>query len=148
MEGPRTETPPIEYGPILLTAALIQKNPAFDSYGGRGINICERWRNSFSAFLGDMGARPSKTHSIDRINNDLGYSPENCRWATHIQQANNKRNNRKFEHDGMTLGVAEWSRITGINIGTLYFRLNDLGWSVSKSLTTPARQRRVAVINA
>lgn len=63
----------------------------YEKYGGRGITVCDRWRNSFINFHDDMGDRPSETHSIDRINNDLGYSPANCRWATKQQQVLNRR---------------------------------------------------------
>jgi hypothetical protein len=65
--------------------------PSYPQYGGRGITVCERWRSDFSAFLADMGERPSLDHSIDRLDNDGNYEPGNCRWATRSEQQQNKR---------------------------------------------------------
>ena len=76
-------------------------------YGGRGIILCERWRD-FRNFYADMGPRPSPAHSIDRIDNDGSYSPENCRWATCKEQNNNRRNNRKITIDGVSLTLTQW----------------------------------------
>ena len=72
------------------------KSADWANYGGRGITICDRWRSSFTAFLADMGQRPSPTHSIDRKNNDGNYEPGNCRWATLSEQHRNRRVQNKF----------------------------------------------------
>lgn len=67
----------------------------FNHYGGRGITVCERWLENFSNFFADMGNKPTPAHSIDRINNELGYSPDNCRWADKKTQASNRRTTKK-----------------------------------------------------
>jgi hypothetical protein len=94
----------------------------WDRYGGRGIKVCDRWLNSFPAFLEDMGPLPSKEHSLDRIDNNADYTPENCRWATELEQANNKSTNLLIEFDGEVKTMAEWSRETGLDYGMLYAR--------------------------
>jgi hypothetical protein len=117
----------------------------FPEYGGRGITVCERWRWSFQNFLDDMGEKPPGRFSLDRIDNSGGYEPGNCRWATDVQQANNKRPMRPwrlFTFNGETLPIAEWAARTGINERTLEARLNRLRWPVERALTTPTQLQK------
>lgn len=92
------------------------KAQSYRNYGGRGITVCDRWLESFENFYADMGDRPSNKHSLDRIDNDGPYSPENCRWATWEEQANNRRNNVWIEFQGERLSAAQWSRRLGVAI--------------------------------
>lgn len=114
----------------------------YPRYGGRGIFVSESWLNSFETFYADMGPRPSKAHSIDRINNDGPYSKENCRWSSIEEQTGNRRSNLKIEFGGEVMFLAAWSRRTGIKAETIKHRL-DKGWSVEKALTQPPRSAKV-----
>lgn len=87
----------------------------FDRYGGRGIKVCDRWRDSFSNFIADMGIQPSRKHSIERIDRNGDYEPSNCVWATTIEQANNRSNNTLIDINGCTKTITQWSRESGIN---------------------------------
>lgn len=102
-------------------------------YQGRGVSVCDRWR-VFANFLSDMGVCPSGRHSIDRIDNDLGYVKDNCRWATAIEQANNTRANHRVTLGEVTKTLAEWSRATGINYSTLRNRVNRSKMSAEDAL--------------
>ena len=116
---------------------------AYPEYVGRGIKVCDRWQNSFENFLEDMGGRPTPSHSIDRIDNDGNYTPENCRWATPKQQGRNKRNNILLTCQSETLCLTEWAERIGITPVGLSARL-DRGWPVEEALTTPVGKRRTA----
>lgn len=118
----------------MLTRCENPKYRYFHDYGGRGITVCERW-HSFGNFIGDMGRRPSDKYSIERIDNDLGYSPENCKWILRVRQNDNRRRSRYLTLNGETHLLTEWSRQTGISHPTLIYRLKA-GWSVERALTT------------
>lgn len=132
----RSFTPEHRSWTQLIQRCTNPNNPAYAKYGGRGITVCARWRNSFVDFLADMGERPSLGHSLDRIDNDAGYFKENCRWATKSEQACNRRSNRLLTLGAETLPVMEWSRRTGLKRSTIEQRL-VYGWSVERALTTP-----------
>jgi len=104
----------------------------FANYGGRGIRVCGRWQ-SYSAFLSDRGRKPSSVHSIERINNEGGYSPENCRWATSKEQARNQRTSRFIAAFGTTKTLVEWQEETGVDKRKIWKRLNS-GWAAEKAL--------------
>jgi len=96
--------------------------PAYPRYGGRGIIVCDRWRKSPKAFFDDMGPRPTG-YEIDRVDNNGPYAPENCRWASFLQQANNRRSNFVISHNGESLTLMEWSRRTGVKRTTIRARI-------------------------
>ena len=114
----------------------------YPHYGGRGITVCERW-NEFTNFLEDVGFAPSKKHSLGRIDNDGNYEPKNVRWETVEQQHRNTSANRKISYKGETLTLVEWSEKTGLKRTTITQRLDSYGWSIEKTLTTPARKKKV-----
>lgn len=110
------------------------------NYYGRGIRVCDEWRNSFKAFLRDMGESPPGMQ-LERIDNNKGYSKNNCVWATRKQQSNNTRNTKVLEFRGKKMPLMYWSEITGLHQQTLRYRIFKLGWSMERAITTPARRR-------
>ena len=119
---------------------LDKKCKIYKNYGGRGITICDRWRDSFVNFYEDMGPLPDG-HTIDRIDNDGGYYKNNCKWSTPRQQCNNKRNTRYATINGDTKSFADWSRELNISISTINSRVRRY-FSNEEAVTTPVDKNR------
>lgn len=124
----------------MIWGGMIQRcvNPKHDKYyryGGRGITVCQEWRESFSIFIRDMGLRPSRLHTIERKDNNGPYSADNCKWATRFEQARNTPRNRRLTLNGETMVLADWAIRLGLSQPALIHRLKD-GWTVEQALST------------
>jgi hypothetical protein len=110
----------------------------YQSYGGRGITVCDDWRSNFEAFRdwAILNGYNDKL-SLDRIDNDKGYSPSNCKWSTQIEQQNHRRNNRFISAFGKTMTIAQWSTEVGITYMTLWNRIVKYGLDPETALTMP-----------
>jgi hypothetical protein len=117
------------------------RNPKFPRYGGRGIGVCDAWRESAAAFVADMGPRPTPNHTLDRIDNDGPYGPENCRWATRLTQQRNTGVTRFATIDGVTKSFSGWAADAGISKQSFTLRV-DGGWPEEK-LLAPKESERV-----
>jgi hypothetical protein len=110
-------------------------NDSYDYYGGRGIKVCERWANSFENFYEDMGKRPEGM-SIDRIDVNADYCPENCRWATVEEQSRNKRDNVYIEYKGERKILSDWAKELNMSVPALSNRLNKYGYTIEEAFNT------------
>lgn len=131
-----SEMPELHAWKNMIARCEKKKASGFRHYGGRGIRVCEAWRQSFPAFLADMGARPSPKHSLDRIDVNGNYEPANCRWATPKEQQRNRRDNAFLVVGGVRRCVAEWSDLTGISADVIHSRVAR-GWSHRDAVTLP-----------
>lgn len=111
--------------------------PQFKNHGGRGISVCDRWQ-CFENFYADMGDPPSNIHTIDRIDNDGNYCPDNCRWATPKEQSCNTRANHVVDYDGKSMNISQWAEYLGISGHVIHSRIRR-GWTIERSLSTPLR---------
>ena len=123
-----------------------KKEPQYKNYGARGIRVCDRWLNSFENFYADIGKAPAG-YSIDRIDVNGNYCPENCRWADTETQQYNRRDTVKITFDGITETLLYWSKKTGLPTKILYSRIRcnkkiKRPWSIEKILTTPIRRKK------
>lgn len=118
----------------MMARCYKEKDPHYHHYGAKGIRVIERWHD-FKPFLEDMGERPSKEYTLDRIDSKGNYEPGNCRWATAKVQGNNTSRNIKFSYQGEEKTIAELADIAGIKYDTMYCRLMIYKWSVEKAMT-------------
>lgn len=121
----------------MLDRCLNPKHISYKDCGGRGITVCDRWLD-VENFIADMGERPPGL-SLERLDGNRGYSKDNCIWADRKTQARNKRTNRLLTFNGKTAALAEHCEDAGFKYDTVSHRLNGLGWSLEKALTTPIR---------
>lgn len=119
----------------MLRRCFVESDPAYSRYGGRGITMCDEWKNSFVAFSDWAYANGYADNlTIDRIDNNGDYCPENCRWTDYLTQSNNKRNNRVFEHNGETKTLSEWCKALNLPYKRIYFRITK-GWTFEEAIS-------------
>lgn len=137
-----SKTPIYNVWQMMIKRCSVPHSEGYCNYGGRGITVCDRWKDSFENFYQDIGEPPNVDCTLDRINNNAGYSPENCRWATSQEQARNTRANRFVTWKGEKKTLAEWAgdpelRLLGISASLLSHRLRK-GWDIDSVMTTPS----------
>ncbi len=118
----------------MLARCNNKRNKSYHRYGGRGIKVCKRWSESFAAFFKDMG--PANGLTIERMDNDGGYTPKNCCWIPLAEQCLNNSRTQIIKFNGLALSITQWGLKTGIKRRTISSRLAVLKWSVERALTT------------
>jgi hypothetical protein len=133
-----SETPEYRHWINMKSRCDNPRTPGFD-YGGRGIKVCARWRDSFQNFFADLGPRPSPSHSVDRIDSNGNYEPSNCRWATPKEQGRNTRTNHLVIVGGREMTLAEAVETAPVPYNTVLYRLKR-GWDLDDALSRPAKK--------
>ena len=147
--GGKSLSPELQAWRSMIRRCCKENDISYRHYGGRGIEVCDRWLgpDGHLHFLKDMGPKPSRHYTIDRIDNEQGYARTNCRWATFYQQSRNKRNNRNITFNGETHCLQDWGRIVGVSPGVIWHRLRS-GWPVKEALTRLLRNRGYRIVTA
>lgn len=140
---PEPETPEYRTWTRMITRCENVNSVDYAGYGGRGISVAPEWRHDYPAFLAHIGPRPSKAHSIDRIDNSRGYEPGNVRWATPVEQARNTRRNRYITIDGETKILTDWARLSGNSESVIFYRLKR-GVAPREAVFAPTKQGKTA----
>ena len=133
------KTPEYQAWQNMRKRCLSPRAQRYANYGGRGITVCQRWRR-FENFIADMGRRPTARHTLERKDNDGPYAKWNCRWATQLEQGQNRRSCHYVEYAGEKRTIAAWARIHGLSDSLLRYRLR-VGWSLDKAMK-PAKKYR------
>lgn len=122
----------------------LNKNaPNYHNYGGRGITVCDRWKDSFENFYTDMGSKPKKGYSIDRIDNNGNYEPNNCKWSSQKEQTNNQRTNKLLTYKNKIQTLSQWCEELNLNRDTVIERLNKYKWTIEKVLETKTNPKKL-----
>lgn len=137
-----SRTPEYHNWAAMKSRCYCPSNIKYADYGGRGITVCDRWKDSFENFLADMGMRPEPNSEIDRKDTNGNYEPNNCQWATRREQNNNRRNTAFVTMNGATMSLADWCRKLGRNYNSVSGRIRQYGWDPIKALTTPPMWKR------
>lgn len=116
----------------------------YQHYGGRGIKVCDEWKDDFQAFYSYIGPRPGSGYSVDRIDNNGDYEPGNVKWSTKSEQHRNTRQNLIVTYRGESRPLVEWVEELGLNYSAVHQRLVKLGWSAEQAFSTPVRKKRAA----
>lgn len=142
----RKEIPEYRIWKAMKARCYAPCNKEMGNYQSDNITVCDKWLNDFDAFLKDMGKRPSKKHSIDRIDTLKGYCPENCRWTTQDVQCSNRGTfNRIFTYNDETLVLKDWARKFGISYTTLYSRIYRYGLTFEKAIQKDPYGRKIEI---
>ena len=120
----------------MLRRCQVEKDTFYSDYGGRGVDVCERWQ-LLEAFHADMIDTYAPGLQIDRIDNDQGYRPDNCKWSTRDEQMRNRRSNILVTIEGQTKVLKDWAAHFGVNYHSVYHRVKKMGWEPVEALTTP-----------
>lgn len=126
----------------MKTRCYNEMHPAYGRYGARGIKLDPAWEFDFETFVKDMGPRPSKHYSIERVDNNGDYTPENCKWGTRREQARNRKNNRLFEWKGKIMNLVEVCEMENVEYVRTYQQVFKSGWTIQKAVTTNQEKGR------
>lgn len=127
----------------MKTRCYNKNSDKYKWYGARGIKVCDHWVHSYENFLADMGRAPSTQHSIERIDNNGNYEPSNCRWATRIEQANNKRSSVFINYRGENRTIPQWCKYLKLPLHTIFTRIRVYKWTPEESFNRPIHRKTI-----